>query len=108
MRHAFVLGWILALAACSTPPEPTRPPQAPPPVAVVPVAPPPQSEQDTCGAKEFQGLVGQPRSEIPVPVRPERRRVVCTTCPMTRDFDQNRTNFFFDAQTGRITAVRCG
>jgi len=53
-------------------------------------------------------LGGRPRREIPVPVRPERHRVACTTCPVTPDFSPERLNFFFDAQTGIIREIRCG
>lgn len=100
-----VLAVFLALAACSTPapdPAPQPPPPAPPPV------PPPPPVADACGARAHQHLVGRPRSEVPVPVRPELQRVACTTCPVTMDFNENRLNFFFDAATGLIKEVRCG
>jgi hypothetical protein len=96
----------LALAACATPPPAPAPqPQpapAPPPVA----APPPPA--DTCGVEAVKHLVGRPRTEIPVPLRPELQRVACTTCPVTLDFNQNRLNFFFDAETGLIKEIKCG
>lgn len=97
---------ILLLAGCATPP-PERAPQpapapAPPPVAAAPPAP------DACGAEAAKHLVGRPRTEIPVPLRPELQRVACTTCPVTLDFNPNRLNFFFDAQTGLIKEVKCG
>jgi len=96
----------LALAACAT--EPVEAP--PPPIATPSPAPRPPSVRlsDTCGASALQGLVGRPRSEIPVPVRPELQRVACATCPITMDFNQNRLNFFFDTETGVIREVRCG
>lgn len=107
MRRAIVLAaGLLALAACSTPQPapapPPPPPSAPPPP---PAAPPPA---DACDARGHQHLVGRPRSEIPVPVRPNLQRVVCTTCPMTMDHNPNRLNFLFDAATGIIREVRCG
>jgi hypothetical protein len=111
MKHAIVLAGLVGLVACSTAPQPapTSPPPppsaAPPPVAPGPQPPP---EADACKARDFQNLVGRPRSEIPVPVRPELQRVACTTCAVTMDFNQNRLNFFFDAQTGLIKEVRCG
>ena len=58
--------------------------------------------------RAMQGLIGRPRSEIPVPIDPNRQRVVCTTCPVTQDFDAGRLNFLFDAETGRIKQIRCG
>lgn len=107
MMRAIALAGLLALAACSTAPEPAAPP--PPATATAPPAsPPPQPVADACGARDLQNLVGRPRSEIPVPVRPELQRVACTTCAVTMDFNPNRLNFFFDAQTGLIKEVRCG
>lgn len=104
MRRTVLAGF-LALAACSTPaPEPAPQPAPPPP----PPAPPPLPVADACGARAHQHLVGRPRSEVPVPVRPELQRVACTTCPVTMDFNENRLNFFFDAATGLIKEVRCG
>jgi hypothetical protein len=111
----------LALAACSTPTYPTTasaPATADAPAATTPAPTPapkrspiprPQvSVRDQCGAAELQGLVGRPRTEIPVPLDPNRQRVACTSCPVTEDFDPGRLNFFFDAETGRIKQVRCG
>jgi hypothetical protein len=106
--RAAILGLGLsALAACSTAPEASR---APPPVAPAPPPPPssPAPVADTCNAGAHQHLVGRPRSEIPVPVKPELQRVACTTCPVTMDFNAQRLNFFFDAASGLITEVRCG
>ena len=106
VRSALPILAALSLSACMS---------APPPVAVVPprpaepaVALPPPVSTDTCGAAEFQALVGRPRTEIPVAVRPEHHRVACSTCPEPEDQDASRLNFLFDAETGRISAVRCG
>lgn len=107
MRHAMILAGLLALAACSTAPPPAAPPSTAP-SAPAPAIPAPQPVADSCGARDLQSLVGRPRTEIPVPVRPELQRVACTTCAMTMDFNPNRLNFLFDARTGRITEVRCG
>jgi hypothetical protein len=109
MRRWVVLTGALALAACSTPQE--APPAAPPPAsrpAPSPPTPRPSPANDACDAKAHQYLVGRPRSEIPVPVKPNMQRVLCTTCPMTMDHNPNRLNFFFDAATGIIKEVRCG
>lgn len=114
MRLApMLLVWpVLALAACSTPPQaipapaPSAPPAAPAPQSPVPK--PPVAGKDSCGAAAVQNLVGRPRSEIPVPVDPSRQRVACTTCPVTMDYSPQRLNFFFDAETGIIKQIRCG
>jgi hypothetical protein len=110
MKRAIVLGAaLLALAACSTAPEPAAPTPTPTaPVVPPPISPSPQPDADSCGARDAQHLLGRPRSEIPVPVRPEVQRVACTTCAVTMDFNPNRLNFFFDAKTGLIKEIRCG
>ena len=69
---------------------------------------PDPAPRDQCGASELQRLVGHPRTEIPVPIDPNRQRVACTTCPITEDFNPARLNFFFDAATGKIRQIRCG
>jgi hypothetical protein len=112
MRTTVLLGAVLmALAACaSEPPPPAPPPPAPqasrPPPPPAPA--PTRGEPDQCGAAEAQGLVGRPRTEIPVPVLPALQRVACTTCPVTMDFNPRRLNFFFEAETGIVKEVKCG
>jgi hypothetical protein len=106
----------LALTACASgerPPPPPPPVAAPPPlvtpppVAAAPAVPLPPAD-DQCGAYQLQGLVGQPRQSIPVPVDPSKRRVVCSTCPMTMDFNPERQTITYDATTGLVTKVQCG
>ncbi|HEX3366954.1 peptidase inhibitor I78 [Phenylobacterium sp.] len=115
------------LAACAAPSYPTRqtaptapaadasPAPTPPPPAPVLATPVPRPRpiggvagSDACGASQMQGLVGRPRSMIPVPIDPNRQRVACTTCPAAEDSDPTRLNFLFDADTGVIRQVRCG
>jgi hypothetical protein len=120
MRRGALAFAVLALAACSSaptppPPVPLAPPPPPPPprpIAVVPprisIPPPPTTPMDQCGAWELQGLVGRPRSAIPVPVEPQRRRVVCTTCPRTMDYNERRLTIEYDAVTNLVTRVACG
>ena len=117
MRRVFPLALpgalLLAIAGCS--PQPRLPVALPPTDGQPPARrsdPPPTTapapSADTCGARPMQSLIGHPRTEVPVPVRPERQRVVCTTCPMTMDFNPERLNFLFDATTGLIKEIRCG
>ena len=112
MRGWIALGVLLALGGCAPPPleEPSTP--APAPTAVARAAPPPVTPvprpRDSCGAAELQNLVGHPRTEIPVPLEPNRQRVACTTCPVTQDYRPERLNFFFDAQTGLIREIKWG
>lgn len=118
------LGLALLLAACAphyptrappaaapapAPPQPTQPAQSVQPPRLSPPPPAPRvTVKDQCGAADLQGLVGRPRTEIPIPVDPNRQRVACTTCPVTLDYNPQRLNFFFDAATGVIKEIRCG
>ena len=79
----------------------------PPPVVGRSVALPPPLPPDQCGARELAGLVGKPRTEIPVPVDLSKRRVICTTCPKTQDFSPERMTIQYDASTGLVTSVAC-
>ena len=106
----------LLLAACTGPAYPVAGPVAPSPPAAAPTAvarletpiPRPAETAKECGAAALQGLIGRPRTEVPVPLDPGRQRVACTTCPAADNVDPSRLNFLFDAQTGLIREVRCG
>jgi hypothetical protein len=107
MRHLGVLV-VLAVVACA-PLEAQRDTVMTPIADPVPVAPPPPPPPpDYCGARELQHLVSKHRTEIPVPVDPSRRRVTCTTCPVTMDYSPVRLNIFYDQATGIIKEVKCG
>jgi hypothetical protein len=93
--------------AASTAPPQAPPPPAPPPEVSTPPAPTPPPK-DACGASDLQYLVGKPRTDIPVPVNPSRRRVVCSSCVMTQDVVPFRQTIIYDASTGLVTGVRCG
>lgn len=98
---------VIAPPAASPPAtSPTTPQQAPPRRS--PIRPPQVSVNDQCGAAAQQGLIGRPRTEVPIPIDPGKQRVACTTCPVTLDYRPDRLNFFFDAETGKIKEVRCG
>ncbi len=106
MRRIIIpLAALALLAGCSSKQEPrTEPP--------LPSSPqpsrPPEVRNDQCGAGDLAYLVGKPKSQIPVPVDPSRRRVACTTCPVTMDYSPARLNILFDAETGVIKEVKCG
>jgi hypothetical protein len=95
-----------AFAQTSYPPAPYLPGPYGPPPSQSAYAPRPTPDQ--CGARDLQYLVGKPTTEIPIPVEPSRRRVVCTTCPMTRETYSFRQTILFDANTGLVTSVACG
>jgi hypothetical protein len=114
MKTAF--GLILAalvLASCAEPA-----PKAPPtpagltPIKIIPeplhIPPVPEPAKDSCGAWELQSLIGKPRSQVPAPVYPERRRMACTTCPVTMDFRADRLTILFDSETGVVEELKCG
>ena len=135
LKTGFALAAFVMLAGCANhplenerwPQQPAPvPPPAPPvyqPPAPAPIpapqmsAPPPQAPQspayrpvanDQCGAAALQYLVGRPRTEIPVPLQPSTRRVVCSTCVMTQDYRADRQTIVFDSDTGLIKSVACG
>lgn len=107
MRRTVFIAALLGLSACFTAPEPAPPPPAAPAPQPPPASTPPPAA-DSCNAGSHRHLVGRPRSEIPVPVKPERQRAACVGCPITMDYDPERLNFFFDEKTGIIREVRCG
>jgi hypothetical protein len=41
-------------------------------------------------------------------VNPGARRVACTTCPMTMDYNPGRLNILYDQETGIVREVKCG
>ncbi len=108
LQFGVSLAGLLAMFACATPePQAARAPP-PPPKVEAPRAMPAQEPKDSCGAMPLQYLVGKPKSDITVPVDPTKRRVSCTSCPVTMDYNPERLNIFFDADTGIIKEVKCG
>ena len=80
MRLLAVLALAAVLAGCASPaPEPPVTPAERPQTAE-PVIPSRVEQKDQCGAVALAYLVGRPKSEIPVPVDPARRRVACLSC----------------------------
>jgi hypothetical protein len=119
VRRSAAILLTLVLAGCApsypvrappaaAPPATPQPEPQPAPPRRSPIRPPQVSVKDQCGAAALQGLIGRPRSEVPIPIDPNRQRVACTTCPVTLDYRPDRLNFFFDAETGIIKEVRCG
>ena len=92
-------------------PPPLNLPLAGPPRISLPPAPisvPPLPPPDACGAYLLFYIVGKPRTEIPVPVDPTQRRVVCTTCPKTDDSRPDRLTIEYDSATNAVTKLQCG
>jgi hypothetical protein len=86
----------LALAACA------RTPAAAPPETGA------ESAFKPCKVEDYQSYVGRNRSTVPAPPHGQTFRVLCTTCPATMDYRENRVNFVFDQATGVIQQVKCG
>lgn len=97
---------VVLLAGCATPaPGAGSPPGAgtPPPAATLP---PPA--EDTCGAAAYASYVGRDHRQVPQEPAGRDFRVVCTTCPMTKDYSAQRLNFFYDTASGKVTRLTCG
>ena len=60
-----------------------------------------------CNADDARSLIG---SHVGAATFPQGAnvRVVCTTCPTTRDYRPDRLNLRFDEATGIIESVDCG
>jgi hypothetical protein len=77
-------------------------------MSAMPAPPQPAPPPSQCDAPGLAYLVGHPRTDIPVPVDPSRRRVSCTTCPGADSYRPDRTDILFNADNGVITTVKCG
>jgi len=84
-------GAVTALTACA-------------PVAEAPAAP---GGPQRCDAAAHQSLIGTHAGAVSFPAD-ANVRVVCTTCPTTKDYRPDRLNIRFDHQTGLIRSVDCG
>jgi uncharacterized protein YwlG (UPF0340 family) len=81
----------LALAACA----PVDPPAVETPI--------PQQ----CGVEAARSLIGAHVGAVSFP-QGANVRIVCTTCPTTKDLRPDRLNVRFDQATGIIESVGCG
>lgn len=60
-----------------------------------------------CDADAARSLIGSHVGAVTFP-RDAPVRVVCTTCPTTKDYRPDRLNVRFDQATGIIESVDCG
>ena len=73
-----------------------------------PVGPPSvEDAPDACAAAAARSLIGTHVGAVSFPAG-ANVRVVCTTCPTTRDYRPDRLNVRFDQTTGTIRSVDCG
>lgn len=95
MRLILIAGASLAAVACAPTSSPLPEPG--------PESGPRQCDAATTGRELIGSHVGAvdfaPGANV---------RVVCTTCPTTRDYRPDRLNVRFDQATGIIKAVDCG
>ncbi|MGH6987087.1 MAG: hypothetical protein ACRED9_09665 [Caulobacteraceae bacterium] len=117
LRRSVALAGALVFAACAAPPAGPVRTAAPTPAvrslpeeaaAPLPIPPPPAPRPDQCGARTLQGLVGKPEVDIPVPLEPETRRVLCTVCPRIGGYQPGRLTILYDPSSGLVTSVACG
>jgi hypothetical protein len=93
MRMIVTLSGVAALmAGCAMPQEPSP-------------APGPGSGQ--CDAASARSLIGSHVGAVTFPAG-ANVRIVCTTCPTTRDYRPDRLNVRFEEATGIIRSVDCG
>jgi hypothetical protein len=78
-------------------------------VACAPVAPLPEQTPvpQRCDAEAARSLIGAHVGAVTFP-RDANIRVVCTTCPTTKDLRPDRLNIWFDQATGIIERLDCG
>jgi hypothetical protein len=88
----------LGLAACQSGPSAPAPDAAALPAAA----------DDSCHARDHAALVGQDFKQAPIAPAGKVIRVVCSTCPMTMDFNAERLNVIYDADTGVVGKLTCG
>lgn len=90
MRILILPAASLALASCA-------------PAGVIPTEPAPAR----CDAEAAKSLIGSHVGAVTFPAD-ANVRVVCTTCPTTKDLRPDRLNIRFDQASGIIRSVDCG
>lgn len=110
LASCLAVAFVVALAAgCqSPPPTPPAPPTSPTAPDAAAESALPAAEQDTCKAASYASLIGQDYKQAPPAPAGKVIRVVCTTCPMTMDFNAERLNVIYDEKSGLIRRLTCG
>lgn len=88
---------LLTLAACATTPAVENPDKGPTLPAV---------GEDTCNARQYASLIGQPATSPGVPPATRDVRHIHPDSAVTLDLSQQRLNVMID-DAGRIYAFRC-
>jgi hypothetical protein len=63
---------------------------------------------DTCGAAQYQWLVGKPKAAIPAAPAGAVWRIYSTEQVVTMDYVEARMAIVWDAKTGMVVRVKCG
>lgn len=66
-----------------------------------------RSGPQRCDADAHRSLIGSNVAAVSFPAG-ANVRIVCTTCPTTRDYRPDRLNIRFEEATGIIRQVDCG
>ncbi len=94
MKHPLMIALAgLGLAACMTTTSPGEPPVPP-------------AAEDSCGARQYVGLVGKPVSSRGVPAAGPRVRHIWPNTIVTMDLQPTRLNVMI-REDGTIEAFRC-
>lgn len=75
--------------------------------AYAPVAGTPPAGPQRCDAEGARALIGSHVGAVSFPAD-ANVRIVCATCPTTKDLRPDRLNIRFDQATGIIRSVECG
>ena len=67
----------------------------------------PAGGPERCDAEGARSLIGSHVGAVTFP-QDANVRIVCTTCPTTRDYRPDRLNIRFDQASGVIRSVDCG
>jgi hypothetical protein len=81
---------------------------AAPGAADVPAKGPAPVSKDTCGAAQYQWLVGKPKAAIPAAPAGAVWRIYSTEQVVTMDYVEARMAIVWDAKTGLVVRVKCG
>jgi len=93
MKHLILLSALIAVGCAPLPAE-----EAPPASTPIP---------QRCDAAAARSLIGSHVGAVSFAAG-ANVRVVCTTCPTTRDLRPDRLNVRFNQATGIIESVDCG
>ena len=104
MIRASLFASALLAAACTTPAE-TPPPEQPVAEQPAPQTAAEATAQDTCGAAQYRGLVGQNFAAVSLPAG-NNIRIIQPDTMVTQDFSPQRVNMIVGAD-GIITAFEC-